>query len=82
MKVCDDSVGKERCGADDWLTRAETPRNPIAMYRSLLLFTAWVAMISGLSGAFAWCIATTLNDMTRLDCQAGHVRACQALKQP
>jgi hypothetical protein len=49
------------------------------MYRSLSLFTAWAAIICGLSGAFAWCVRTSLDDMTRADCQAGQVRACAAL---
>jgi hypothetical protein len=52
---------------------------PITMYRSLCLFTAWAAIICGLSGAFAWCVRTSLDDMTRADCQAGQVRACAAL---
>ena len=43
---------------------------------------ATLAMIAGLAGAFHWCLTTTLDDMTRADCNAGHVRACQALKQP
>ena len=49
------------------------------MYRSLLLFTAWAAMICGLSGAFAWCLRTSLDDMTRVDCERGVTRACAAL---
>lgn len=43
---------------------------------------AALLMIAGLSGAFYWCLTTTLDDMTRADCQAGVVAACQALKQP
>lgn len=43
---------------------------------------ATLAMIAGLAGAFHWCLTTTLDDMTRADCNAGHVRACQALQQP
>ena len=43
---------------------------------------AALLMITGLSGAFWYCLTTTLDDMTRADCNAGHVRACQALQQP
>jgi hypothetical protein len=43
---------------------------------------AILAMVAGLSGAFWYCLTTTLDDMTRADCNAGHVRACQALQQP
>jgi hypothetical protein len=42
---------------------------------------ACCTMTVGLSGAALWCLTTTLDDMTRKDCQAGVVRACQALKQ-
>ena len=50
--------------------------------QSLLRFTAGLAICTGLAGAFWYCLTTTLDDMTRADCNAGHVRACQALKQP
>jgi len=43
---------------------------------------AILAIVAGLAGAFHWCLTTTLDDMTRADCNAGHVRACQALQQP
>jgi hypothetical protein len=43
---------------------------------------AILAMVAGLSGAFWYCLTTTLDDMTRADCNAGVVAACQALKQP
>lgn len=43
---------------------------------------AALLMIAGLYGAFWHCLTTTLDDMTRADCQAGVVAACQALKQP
>ena len=43
---------------------------------------AILAMVAGLAGAFHWCLTTTLDDMTRADCNAGVVAACQALKQP
>jgi hypothetical protein len=50
--------------------------------QSLLRLTAGLAICTGLSGAFWYCLTTTLDDMTRADCNAGVVAACQALKQP
>jgi len=49
------------------------------MPRSLFLLIAWAAMIFGLGGAFAWCLRTSLDDMTRIDCERGVTRACAAL---
>ena len=43
---------------------------------------AALLMITGIAGAFWYCLTTTLDDMTRADCNAGVVAACQALKQP
>lgn len=50
--------------------------------QSLLRFTAGLAICTGIAGAFWYCLTTTLDDMTRADCNAGVVAACQALKQP
>lgn len=59
--------------------RGPTPA-PIAPITMQTL--AALLMIAGLAGAFWYCLTTTLDDMTRADCNAGHVRACQALQQP
>jgi hypothetical protein len=48
----------------------------------ILRTIACLTMTTGLSGAAWWCLTTTLDDMTRADCHAGHVRACEELKQP
>lgn len=81
MKVCDSGMANSRRSADDWLTRAETPRHPTTM-QPILRTIAALTMALGITGAFYWCITSSLDDMTRADCQAGHVRACEALKQP
>ena len=41
-----------------------------------------VAMVAGISGAFWYCVTVTLDDMTRADCNAGHVRAAMRPKPP
>jgi hypothetical protein len=58
--------------------RLPTPRfNPM---QSFCQSIACCAMAIGLAGASWWCLTTTLDDMTRIDCQAGVVRACDALR--
>lgn len=49
--------------------------------RLIMLATAWACISFGLTGAFAWCLSSTLDDMTRADCRAGVTAACKALQQ-
>lgn len=37
-------------------------------------------MLIALGLAASWCLTSTLDDMTRIDCQAGVKAACEALK--
>lgn len=37
-------------------------------------------MLTALGLAAFWCLTSTLDDMTRIDCQAGVKAACEALK--
>ena len=59
-----------------------THSRTVQTVQSLLRFTAGLAICTGIAGAFWYCLTTTLDDMTRADCNAGVVAACQALKQP
>ena len=82
VKVCYQSMAMRAGCWDDWLTRTETPRDPIHPSMNFIIRTAaCLTMAIGITGATWWCLTTTLDDMTRQDCQAGVVRACQALKQ-
>jgi hypothetical protein len=45
-----------------------------------ITFAKSTVMLVALSLAAFWCLTSTLDDMTRIDCQAGVKAACEALK--
>tara|TARA_Y100001963_G_scaffold93199_1_gene128310 strand:+ start:793 stop:978 length:186 start_codon:yes stop_codon:yes gene_type:complete len=56
---------------DDLLTHIKTMKNA-------LLSISFFALIGG---GFFYCLTTTLDDMTRRDCEYGVQAACEALKK-
>lgn len=65
-------------GARMITTRAETPTHIAPTMRT---FLCSFALCLALGSAFCFALSSTLDDMTKRDCQFGSVRACVQLKQ-
>jgi hypothetical protein len=50
------------------------------MLRNTLRVTGWTPFAAGIYAAFALCILSALDDMTRADCARGNQRACAAVE--
>ena len=75
-------VAREITGSKSLTPTARRGPTPAPIAPITMRTLAILAIVAGLAGAFHWCLTTTLDDMTRAYCNAGHVRACQALQQP
>lgn len=64
------------------LSNATHPLMPTRFLLNRLLTTVkTLLMLTGLSLAFYYCLTTTLDDMTRRDCQLGVAAACKELSR-
>ena len=50
------------------------------MIRNALNVISMPLLLVAIYGGFAWCINSSLNDMTRADCARGIQRACAAVE--
>lgn len=57
------------------------PLTPLLLHR-LWSITKAVLMLSALTLAGTWCLRSTLDDMTRRDCQQGTAAACKQVGDP
>lgn len=69
--------GTRRASSHTWPTAARpaTPTRPTMR----TFFTSTTLCLALMAGAW-YCLTSTLNDMTRADCQAGVQRACDSLR--
>ena len=57
------------------------PLTPLVLNRLWAISKA-VLMLSALALAATWCLSSTLDDMTKLDCQRGVAAACKQVGLP
>jgi hypothetical protein len=55
--------------------RTSAPVSPLSQAVAVIVFGL------GLGGVAFWALTSTLDDMTRRDCQAGVVRACEEVQK-